>query len=205
MKVKICGIMSASAADAAAKGGADAVGFVFAKSKRRISLETCCDIVKTLPSGVWKVGVFVDSPPEEVSHIVREAGLTHIQLHGEEKPEDYTDMGADIIKAFSIRCSGDIKQALTAKADYILLDGPPGMFKGGNGRSFDWNLARQIDNRKRLILAGGLNELNVCEAISLSGPGMVDVSSGVETDGQKDLKKIERFIKKAKSCQRGCE
>jgi phosphoribosylanthranilate isomerase len=97
-----------------------------------------------------------------------------------------------------VRSSDDLDKISESEADLILLDSPPGQYKGGNGISFDWNLAAALEVKDRVILAGGLNPENVADAVKLVKPYMVDVSSGVETDGVKDLAKITAFIERAK-------
>lgn len=199
MKVKICGITSLESALFAAESGADALGFVFANSKRHITPERARDIIKELPSMVWKVGVFVNEDAETVQHIAKFAGLTHIQLHGQEKPEEYAELKLPIIKSISVFVKEDIEKTESLMADYLLLDSPPGKYVGGNGVAFDWNLAHTTDElQKSIILAGGLTPENVSKAIRMINPYMVDVSSGVETAGIKDPSKIRTFIANAK-------
>ncbi|KKK37777.1 N-(5'-phosphoribosyl)anthranilate isomerase [Mesobacillus campisalis] len=199
MKVKICGIKTAEAALHAAAAGADALGFVFAPSKRQITPGEAKAIIQELPEAVWKVGVFVNEPPEKVASIAELAGLTHIQLHGEESPGDYMKIGRPLIKAYSIRDKEDITIIDYETSDYVLLDSPPATYKGGNGMSFDWNVASGAKRGRNVILAGGLDPDNVQTAIDKVRPFMVDVSSGVETEGKKDLRKIGRFIEIAKA------
>jgi phosphoribosylanthranilate isomerase len=199
MKVKICGIKTAEAALHAAAAGADALGFVFAPSKRQITPREARAIIQELPKAVWKVGVFVNEPPEKVASIAELAGLTHIQLHGGESPSDYMKVGRPLIKAYSIREKEDISSIEYEASNYVLLDSPPAMYRGGNGMSFDWNVASGARRSRNVILAGGLDPENVQIAIDKVRPFMVDVSSGVETEGEKDLRKIGRFIEIAKA------
>ncbi len=198
MKVKICGITTVEAALHAVKQGADALGFVFAPSKREVSPGQANEIISALPEAIWKVGVFVDETPERVRQITEKAGLTHIQLHGNEESKPYRTSSKPLIKSISVRSSDDLDKISESEADLILLDSPPGQYKGGNGISFDWNLAAALELKDRVILAGGLNPENVADAVKLVKPYMVDVSSGVETDGVKDLAKITAFIERAK-------
>jgi len=199
MKVKICGIKNLEAAKYAVEHGADAIGFVFAKSKRQITSMEAKEIINELPAAVWKVGVFVNEDSETILQTAKTAGLTHIQLHGEEKMEAYENIYFPIIRSVSVLPGEDLTRIKKLKADFVLLDSPPEKFHGGNGMSFDWNLAEGVGaSRHNVILAGGLNGDNVQAAISQIQPFMVDVSSGVETEGQKDLSKIRDFIYKAK-------
>lgn len=199
MKVKICGIKSLEAAQYAAACGADALGFVFADSKRKLATVEAKKIIKRLPDHVWKVGVFVNEDVETISKTANSIGLTHIQLHGEEQAYLYKGIGLPLIKAASITTKEDLNAIETLNANYILLDSPPGKYRGGNGACFNWEDAkgvRELDYH--IILAGGLKPENVAQAIRIVQPFMVDVSTGVETAGEKDFDKIMQFIKNAK-------
>lgn len=199
MKVKICGITDMEAALAAVNAGADALGFVFAESKRKIEPEKARDIVRKLPSKVMKVGVFVNVAKAKIESIAEAVGLTHIQLHGDETPEFCKSLQLPVIKAIRIEDHESLKKIMEFPCEYVLLDGPKGIFYGGNGLKFDWSLAaKQNFAGKKIILAGGLTPDNVAEAVMLVRPYMVDVSSGVETDGKKDLHKVKEFLKNAK-------
>ena len=202
MKVKICGVKTVEAASQAVGCGADAIGFVFAESKRQITVLQAQQIIADIPGHVWKVGVFVNEGAAAIKQIAETAGLTHIQLHGDEKPDDYRSMGLPLIKAVSVKSKEDLEKIKDIDADYILLDSPPAEYRGGNGSSFEWNLAIALGkSRSNVILAGGLNSLNVSTAIAKVNPLMVDVSSGVETNGEKDLVKIKEFINNAKKSE----
>lgn len=200
MKVKICGITDEKTALFAAEQEADALGFVFAESKRKISLPSAKAIIARLPDHVEKVGVFVNEKQENIEYIAEEAGLTAIQLHGDETPAFCRLFSLPVIKAFNIRDARDLEKLHLYDCEYVLLDSPAGKYRGGNGISFDWELLRDARPAgKKMILAGGLTAENVGEAIRKAEPYMVDVSSGVESGGKKDLQKIRNFIKAAKS------
>lgn len=204
MKVKICGITDVKTAHAAVEYGADAIGFVFAESKRKIAVEKAKEIVSQLPNDLFKVGVFVNETKEKIETIAVHVGLTHIQLHGDESPAFSRSLPLPVIKAMSIQDQESLLAFNNFPCEYILLDGPKGTYRGGNGLAFDWNTINANDfNGKKVILAGGLNEDNVEVAINLINPDMIDVSSGVETEGIKDLAKIKSFIIKAKGSQIG--
>jgi phosphoribosylanthranilate isomerase len=199
MKVKICGITDVDAALVAVDSGADAIGFVFAESKRKIEVANARDIAAELPNDILKVGVFVNETIEEIERIGREVGLTHVQLHGNESAEFSKSLSLPVIKAFGVEGKDSLETIKDYPCEFLLLDGPKGRYQGGNGISFDWNILREeAFLGKKVILAGGLNEGNVLEAVGQVSPFMVDVSSGVETDGKKDLNKIKRFIDKVK-------
>ncbi|WP_040208652.1 phosphoribosylanthranilate isomerase [Neobacillus jeddahensis] len=206
MKVKICGITDVSTAQAAVKLGADAIGLVFADSKRKVSLDRAKEIVLALPSEVKKIGVFVNENSKEMERIASYVGLTHLQLHGDESAIYCESLSLPVIKAISFQGNKVLAAMQSFPADYILLDGPKGKYHGGNGTAFNWSEVQTAYlNGKKLILAGGLHVENVEEAISIMNPYMVDVSSGVETNGVKDLVKIEAFINKVKTRKVGGE
>jgi len=125
--------------------------------------------------------------------------LDYVQYHGEETPEFIRQQGYPAIKALSVRDEEDVRAAANYNVDYYLFDAPGTDFKGGSGHTFDWTLLEMAGiPREKLILAGGLKAENIAEAVSLVSPYMVDVSSGVETDGIKDEAKINAFIQAVK-------
>jgi phosphoribosylanthranilate isomerase len=199
MKVKVCGITDVNTALAAVELGADAIGFVFAKSKRRITVERAKEISFELPKEILKIGVFVNETKEEIERIAADVGLTHIQLHGDETEMFCQSFSIPVIKAFSIESNQNLEKIVNFPCDYLLLDGPKGKYRGGNGSSFEWaKIDSKFFNNRKVILAGGLTVENVTDGIKMINPDMVDVSSGVETDGIKDIEKIKSFIQKAK-------
>jgi phosphoribosylanthranilate isomerase len=202
MKVKICGILSEEAAFCAVEHGADAIGFVFADSKRKISTEEATRIISKLPKEIKKVGVFVNPNKGMIEEVVSKTGIDVVQLHGNETPEFCRTIPYPIIKAFSIETAADLKNIDEFPCEYVLLDGPKGKYQGGNGIAFDWGILSGFNFKdKKVILAGGLNLQNVKAAIIETKADMVDVSSGVETDGHKDLEKIKTFLTHVKNVQ----
>lgn len=200
MKVKICGIRSLEAAICAIDNGADAIGFVFAESKRIISVEAAKSIISSLPKEIKKVGVFVNASLNEIETIVQETGINFVQLHGNEPPDFCQKISLPTIKALSIETDKDLQKIHEYPCEYVLLDGPKGKYYGGNGIAFDWRMLSGFDFKdKKWILAGGLNPQNVTAAIIETQAYMVDVSSGVETNGQKDFKKITTFLARVKN------
>ncbi|MFJ7184254.1 phosphoribosylanthranilate isomerase [Lysinibacillus xylanilyticus] len=198
-KVKICGLKEQQHVQAAVEAGADAIGFVFAPSKRRVTVEQAQQLAKHVPDGVLKIGVFVNPSAEELRTAVEEVPLDYVQYHGEESPEFIHQQGYPSIKALSVRGTEDVQMAANYDVDYYLFDAPGTDFKGGSGHTFDWTLLEMVGiPREKLILAGGLQAENIEEAVSLVSPFMVDVSSGVETDGVKDIVKINAFIQALK-------
>lgn len=202
MLVKICGIKTVEAADAAVQAGADLIGFVFAPSKRQIPPDAAALITNTLPTHVKKVGVFVNETIENMLQIAEMVGLDFIQLHGDEPAAIAERLPYQIIKAFPV----DRNKLLSIQdypCDYYLLDSPIGGSRGGNGTTFDWDLTSSLSiDRKKVMLAGGLTPANVQQAIKRVKPAGVDISSGVETNGEKDFSKIKCFISNAKSTRK---
>ena len=198
-KVKICGLKEIEHVEAAVKAGADFIGFMFAPSKRRITVEEATELAKSIPSTVKKVGVFVNEQNDVIRQIADQVGLDYIQYHGDETQEQIQEIGLPAIKAFSIRGEEDVKRAAAYDVDYYLFDAPGTNFRGGSGESFDWMLLDKVNiPMNKVILAGGLNEENVGLAIMLVEPFAVDVSSGVEVDGRKSSTAITNFIEIAK-------
>ncbi|TWT02261.1 tryptophan synthase subunit beta [Planomicrobium sp. CPCC 101079] len=196
-KVKICGLMEEAHVKAAE--GADAIGFVFAPSKRRVSVERANELAKYAPVDIEKIGVFVNASLEEIEKAVEMVPLTMVQLHGDEPDSLVEAIRVPVVQAFSIRSKQDVERLKNSVADYVLVDAPGTDHRGGSGNVFDWSLLEGggIDASK-LIVAGGLNPENVRSAIKQTRPFMVDVSSGVETHGRKDSSKIQKFIQQAK-------
>lgn len=202
MQVKICGIRTKEAAEAAVQAGADFIGFVFAESKRKITPERAAEIARGLPKEVKKVGVFVNEQPKRMIEIAYQVGLDFLQLHGDESEDVARELPFKIIKAFPAE-PANLKNIQKYPCEYYLIDSPRGKYHGGSGKTFDWNLINELDlDNSKLILAGGLTAENVRHAIDVVNPIGVDVSSGVETNGEKDLMKIKQFIKKAKEGDR---
>lgn len=198
-KVKICGLMEKEHVEVAVQAGADAIGFVFAPSKRRITIEKARDLAKGIPLKVWKIGVFVNATKEELITAFQEVPLDYIQYHGQEAPEFVQTNNVPSIKALSVHNEADVLQAKQYDTDFYLFDAPGTDYQGGSGEVFDWTLM-EVNNipTGKIILAGGLNPNNVKVAIEQINPFMVDVSSGVELNGTKDIKLIQSFIRAVK-------
>ncbi len=199
-KVKICGIRNVNDAIFAADYGADAIGFVFAKSKRKVSKEKARAIVRKLPPFITTVGLFVNETAENMEAACRFCGLDAIQLHGNELPGILNKLkDFKTIKAFRIQNENDISPIKKYKPNAILLDGYSENKMGGTGTTFDWKIEKELKISIPIILAGGLTHLNVSQAIKIVKPYGVDVSSGVECEpGKKDKRLIKKFIDAAK-------
>ncbi len=200
--VKVCGLTCVEDALAAAECGADALGFIFAESPRRVSPDRARRICRSLPSGVLRVGVFADADPEEVATVRALCGLDIVQLHGSEGPEYVRRLGGRVIRALTDGCGNEPARL---PADVILLsDAPKGGGAPGGSREDRWMRAAALARKRRLLLAGGLDEWNVAEAVKTVRPYGVDVCSGVETSpGRKDHARTRRFVEAAKRALEG--
>lgn len=201
MWVKICGITNEEDALMAVALGADALGFVFAPSKRQVTVGTARDIARRLPPEVITVGVFRDQDPHFVSQTMVDAGLKGVQLHGHETPTMAAEIAPrpqTLIVAFPAG-SAAIDRFDDYHADAMLLDATT----PGGGKVFDWDLIDDVPDGRRLILAGGLDPDNVTAAIERVNPWGVDVSTGVESSpGQKDPRLVQAFIRAARAAER---
>ena len=200
MRVKICGITNREDAHAAIELGADALGFVFAKSPRQVTKELSRDIIRNLPPFVTTVGVFVDEKADVIKEICNFCGIHTVQLHGNEQPAYLNELeGYKIIKVFRIKEEDDLKPLANYKPHAFLLDSFVKGVMGGTGVSFNWEIARQAHKYGKIILSGGLTPENVKESIRIVKPYAVDVSSGVESSpGRKDKLLMKQFIMNAK-------
>jgi phosphoribosylanthranilate isomerase len=201
MIVKICGITNIDDAMAAVDAGANMLGFVFAKSPRKVGPQTARKIIRELPSGTIKVGVFVDEKIERIREIAELCSLDFVQLHGAETVEYTRELSIPFIKAFRLKDESVLEQIENFGADKFLIDSYDPNLAGGTGKTADFSLAARAAELGEAILAGGLNPENVAKAILAVKPYGVDVSSGVELrPGKKDHDKIRTFIAEAKSC-----
>ncbi|MGE8079353.1 phosphoribosylanthranilate isomerase [Peribacillus loiseleuriae] len=197
MHVKICGLSTLEAAQTAIDSGADYLGFIFAESKRKVTPIKAREIIRNLKGNVKKVGVFVNESVEEISRIAEYAGLDIIQLHGTESQEIASQLSLPVIKAITIHSIEDLIQVQEWKTEYILLDLPKNQ-TAPIKKTLNWEeMKGKIPYSKHIFLAGGLSPENIETAVKLIQPYAVDVSSGVETEGTKDLAKIKAFIREA--------
>lgn len=194
-KVKICGLKTEEHVLTAINANADFIGFVFASSKRQISIEKAKTLAALIPSSIKKIGVVVNESNERLHQLFTEVGLDYIQYHGDESPTFIKEVGLPAIKAFSVTESFDWNQLDHYSVDYYLLDAPGTVHRGGSGKTFSWELLKNCPiPKEKIILAGGLNAENVNKAIEITLPFAVDVSSGVEKDGIKNNTLIQQFI-----------
>ena len=191
VQVKICGICEAQGAHAAVEAGADLLGFHFCSSDRRVTPEEAKAIVDVLSVRPSIVGVFIDQDPSEVRQIADFVGLDLLQLHGSEAPG--FDAGRPVMKVLKIR--DDVVPDAAAWPDPIMLDSWSADQRGGTGRTWDWDLARELLENRKVFIAGGLEPGNVGKVVSSHKPYGVDVSSGVEASLRvKDPDKVRAFV-----------
>lgn len=189
VQVKICGLMRPDDIQAVNKAQADFAGFVFAPSRHYVSVETALALQAELNPKIQKVGVFVNETTAEILAIYQAGAIAIAQLHGKSTPEEIKelqDAGLKVIQVFE-RKSIDPQ----SPANYLMVDSGK-----GSGQVLNWKALPHID--RTTILAGGLNPDNISQAVNIVNPDIVDVSTGVETDGHKDPAKIMNFIKNAK-------
>ncbi len=195
-RIKICGITNLEDAKMAIDYGADAIGFVFAESKRKVTKEKVKEIVQKLPPFVTVVGLFVNETTKSIEDTCRYCCINTIQLHGDEPPDFLHHLREfKIIKAFRIKNEEDIHHVQDYQADAFLLDGYAENQRGGTGTTFNWEIVGKAKTSIPLIIAGGLTHMNVSQVIRIAHPYGVDVSSGVEMmPGKKERQLIRKFI-----------
>jgi phosphoribosylanthranilate isomerase len=211
--VKICGLSEIEHALAAGEAGADFLGLVFAPSRRQVSPEKAQQIteaVRSLKNRPAVVGVFVNLASQEINRIAEQCRLDWVQLSGDETWQFCLEIEKPLIKVIHIvegQKSEDIMAEIETgyevltKGFFCLLDSQVSDAYGGTGQSFNWQLAKEVSARFPVIVAGGLTLSNVRQLIREVKPWGVDVSSGVETNGQKDVSKIKGFINRVKGVE----
>ncbi len=199
-KVKICGIMALADAEAAVAHGADFLGFVFVKGRRRcMTVEATREIVRSVGSACPpSVGLFLNEDPTTVRHVAAASGLQFVQLCGSESPDYCTELNIPHWKVINLHTAADYDRLCPyTDAGAFVLEGADNG-PGGTGQTWDWGLASAAPRDRRFLIAGGLSPANVGTAVAQVRPWGVDVSSGVETGGRKDPEKIAAFIREAK-------
>ena len=213
-RIKICGVMEASDALVAAEAGADFIGLVFvAGRRRRLDIQDAAKIISVLKgqgeSPPSTVGLFADQPIEEVNHTLHHCGLDIAQLCGQESVEYCGQVDAPVIKVLHVMASWEVEEAvdmleremdrLVPLGHRITLDRKVEGLQGGTGEGFDWRIARRLSDAGRsFLLAGGLSPDNVVDAVHAARPWGVDVSSGVEINGQKDPILIRALVQRVR-------
>jgi phosphoribosylanthranilate isomerase len=194
VKIKICGIKRLEDIEIVNRYKPDYIGFVFADSKRKVSHDLAKELRNNLDSDIIPVGVFVDSPQEEILKLFGDGIIEIAQLHGSESEQYILDLKKKTngelktINAIEMTQEVDLLEYNDSNSDYLLLDSGK-----GSGKTFDWSLIRK-DIKKEFFLAGGLNSKNVTQAIDEFNPYAIDLSSSLETDGFKDENKIKEIM-----------
>ena len=189
-KIKICGLKRIEDVISVNVAEPDYCGFIFnvSGSRRSIGAEQLNILVDMLNPEIVPIGVFVNEKTDVILRIVRESGIRMVQLHGQENGEIIHTIQSKaqvpVIKAVSVRSKEDVRSAVLSPADYLLFD----CGEGGTGQTFDWNLLEDIP--RPYFMAGGVGTHNMEEVLRRFSPFALDVNSSVETDGQKDGKKI---------------
>mgnify|MGYP002739790547 FL=1 len=191
-KVKICGLSTVEAVETAVLAGADYIGFVFAESKRQVSLEQARELAKLVTGKTKIVGVFVSPSLEDLEQAIAQVPLDIVQIHGMFDEALIQKISVPVIRAIQL---SDQEAKVTSPADFLLFDAPV----AGSGRTFDWDLLKDQKIQQDFFIAGGLTVDNVRQARETFQPYALDVSSGVETNGRKDIEKIKAFIEGAKA------
>ena len=191
-KIKFCGVSRLSDIEAVNELRPEYIGFVFVKtSKRYISPKKAEELKRQLNSEIKVVGVFTNEASEQIEELCSKGIVDMVQLHGEEDKKDIRRLSSliiqPIIKAFCVKTAEDVVKAKMCSADYILLDSGT-----GTGNTFDWKLIKNVG--RPYFLAGGLHIGNVKSAVKHLNPYAIDISSGIETDGLKDKRKMEALI-----------
>ncbi len=209
-KIKICGITDVSYAQAAIEAGADLIGVVFAPSPRQVNYDKAQEIAAAVKKhNLPVVGVFVNMPAAEVNSVASSCQLDWVQLSGDESWEYCQQIEKPLIKTIHISPQWDeeellvhledSKQHLGSKTLVYLLDTLVENKYGGTGQAFSWEVARGAVTKFPVIIAGGLNPENVGQVVASLRPWGVDVSSGVESEGVKDVDKIKAFVQAVRS------
>ena len=192
VKVKFCGLFRVEDIGYVNELNPDYIGFVFAKSKRQVTVEKASYLKGKLNSNIKVVGVFVNEDNEKIINLLSEGIIDIAQLHGDEKEEDIKIIKEkskkEVIKAIKVSCPKDIEIWKNSCADYLLLDNGQ-----GTGKTFNWNNIKNLN--RPFFLAGGLAISNIREAIEKISPMAIDISSGIESNGIKDYMKMKEVMK----------
>jgi len=203
MWLKVCGICTVEDGLAAAECGAQAIGLNFVPpSPRCLSVELGARIATALRGSVEIIGVVADLGIQEMLSLKEKVGLDTLQLHGSESSEDLMAVGPRAYKALRVARAEDVTLADRYEGDRLLVDAKVSGVLGGSGQAFDWSLVVALARRRSIVLAGGLHEGNVAEAVSTVAPWGIDVASGVEVAGEprrKDPAKLGRFVAAARA------
>jgi phosphoribosylanthranilate isomerase len=203
MKIKICGITNAADARLCVECGVDALGFIFVeRTPRYITPDAAARIVATLPPFVTAVGVFWDHPAGHVKAVAEQCGLSALQFHGAETPEDLQDYRLPLIKTLKVAGPADLDRMADYRVAAFLLDSPSRWSEGEARPPIPWDVAADAARRHPVLLSAGLTPDNVADAVRRVRPYGVDVNSGVEArPGQKDAARVRRFVAEARATE----
>lgn len=205
LEIKICGLTNVEDAAAAARFGADYLGFVlYPKSPRATNAQAVAEILAALPPAVRAVGVFVNSKRAEIERVAADCRLHAVQLHGDERPEDFRELPLPVWRAVRFRDGAWRPRPADwpGATRYVVDAAVPGRY-GGTGVAADWEAAGRLAAERPVMLAGGLTLDNLAEAIRAVRPLGVDAASGVETEpGRKDHRRLRQFIERARQVAR---
>ncbi len=200
-QVKICGITTLEDARFVSGALADYIGFIFFPDSPRYVEPAKAGAIINWIEGPKKVGVFVNQPLDDVNNIARQTGVDLVQLHGTEPPEYCDLVDLPVIKVFHVTDqtrADELKTNLAQyehSADYFLFDSKTETLWGGTGKTFNWNILKDISMKKPFFLSGGLNRENILSALETVKPAVIDLSSGLEkVPGIKDFDKVEEFF-----------
>jgi phosphoribosylanthranilate isomerase len=196
IKIKICGLRRTEDAEYVNEfEEIKYVGFVFAKSKRQIDIQTAKEIKKNLRPDIKTVGVFADQSIEDIQHIADEVGLDICQLHSDESNEDCGKIRQTVWKAIAVKDGDSLAKAEQyTNATAFVLDAYNAKERGGTGKTFNWEVATAFAKKYNTILAGGIGSENIVKAYNTVHPQVIDLSSSVEENGFKSYNKIKELI-----------
>lgn len=198
-KIKICGIKREDEVEILNQFPVSYAGFIFAKSKRQVTIEKCNALSKLLNPKIKRVGVFVNEPYDSLMNIITSCELDIIQLHGDETVDYINKIPLRVWKTIPIKNEESLAKInlYNEHVEGILFETYHEKLKGGTGQTFDWHLLDNLKFEKevKVILAGGINPENAKEAINIVKPDILDVNSGLEVDGYKNLEKVNYLFK----------
>lgn len=202
IKIKVCGIRKEEEIQLLNKYPVSYIGFIFAKSKRQLTLEQGKVLRKLVRDDIEVVGVFMNNELGFIKEAIRICDLDIVQLHGEETDEIIQKINIPVWKSIAVKDKASLYNInMYPSSEGILLDTYHKGMTGGTGHSFDWSYLKAIDRKKKLILAGGLSPENIVKAWQEVKPDILDVNSGLEENNQKDSDKIALLFKRIKEIE----
>lgn len=197
-KVKICGIKREDEVLILNQFPVSYAGFIFAKSKRQVTIEQCNKLSEKLDPRIKRVGVFVNEPYDNLMKIITECELDVVQLHGDESVDYIKGIPVKVWKTIPVKDKDSLAKVelYEEHVSGILFETYHEKLKGGTGKTFDWHLLESLAIKDvEVILAGGINPSNASEAVNIVKPDILDVNSGLEVDGFKTLKNVKKLFK----------